>query len=31
MLRQRDFMNDPKLYQIEDPSINRSRKYEKKD
>ena len=26
-----DFMNDPKLYQIEDPSINRSRKYEKKD
>ena len=26
-----DLMNDPKLYQIEDPSINRSRKYEKKD
>ena len=33
-LSQKDFndlMNDPKLYQIEDPHINRSRKYEKKD
>ncbi len=26
-----DMMNDPSLYQIEDPHLNRSRKYEKKD
>ena len=26
-----DRMNNPDIYQIEDPSSNRSRKYEKKD